>query len=72
MRVRRDRKEFGAPGPKTWSPERCRRSLGPLRPESVNRQNTKRNPSCTNRWKFDWATVLRSIRPKSAELVVWL
>jgi hypothetical protein len=29
-------------------------------------QNVKRNPSCTNRWKFDCPVELRLIRPKSA------
>ena len=31
-----------------------------------------RNPSWTNRWKFDCPVALRLIRPKSAEDVSWL
>jgi hypothetical protein len=33
-------------------------------------QNVNRNPSWTNRWKFDCPSVLRLMRPKSADVVL--
>ena len=49
----------------------CKRDSSPA-PETVAAQKINRNPSWTKRWKFDWPVMLRLMRPKSADVVVWL